>query len=553
MGATGAQEAGDAAIILFEQKKDQLNDVTTMDPTDDFTNTETFFDNLKTAFDTLVVPDPIDGSSVPLDIFEKTAEDEDNNPAYPFYAALHKEMETFKTTVVQNLQNLKGGIEELNEPETLNNARGGLNDVGEVVEQINDFKGDFYDYVDTGRTVFNGFQIGMIVYYAIMIFSTVAIIVGSILSILHGSKWWRFLTNFGCVFMGILMTLGFLLTGILLPLSVALIEACDLIKQENLEKDRGLFPEEVWEHVDLCFTGDGNMYRAKDLETKLSFASDSADGLNDTATYYDSDSNKMKYPVLEQQLEYYQNMYDKPYLALDKLKDGTIKIMSTSNDDEIVWSECKKFKDGLELSAAEFVTTASLCLPILRCESSHVIQINNRYVSNPNLLAEIQGYIAFAGEARDAIKNLIELLDNASPPLDPTTNSYRGSMDEDTKTNEMLGVMEAITKAGDLDKMNIQMRELKDGLREGLNCVYMQDSFGRVQETLCGDLIQRTVFTAVLLGVISCLSVVLSTIMVCSHRCFFQLSSNNKFAEVTPAPTSTVEPMKGSTDSVRNN
>jgi hypothetical protein len=232
-GIGEAKMMGMNALATFDSSTNELKDLAEITIESEFPSTDAFLFTLDDEigiFDAPVTDPTIAATgALTLDMFSKS------EGRYEITLDLKVEVEALKSDVYNNLKGLRDGAVEFKENDDLIiDAKRALDSIDRIEFEINSFRLNLYNYVDKARTGFKGFQIGMIVFYAVMILSSVLIAGGSVVSAFRGSKCWGCLGNIGCVLLGILMTLGFLIVAILYPLSAALIEACDELKQKTL-------------------------------------------------------------------------------------------------------------------------------------------------------------------------------------------------------------------------------------------------------------------------------------------------------------------------------
>jgi hypothetical protein len=203
-------------------------------------------------------------------------------------------------------------------------------------------------------------------------------------------------------------------------------------------------------------------------------------------------------------------------------------------EDEDAFNAAPKV-DVVDLDASNF------CLSITKCDFATTTNLESEITEKygASISSMIKKHILYADEVRKKANDLLNLLTRES-----TGNSYYKSIDDDMDNNGFKEFIDKALEIGDADEMAGQMSDLGQNLKKALSCEYMKESFGRVEESLCGDVIQRIVFTAVLLAVASCISVVISLTLVFGNRCFGTSNTRDTvFDASTPKPTSTVTPI----------
>lgn len=484
-----------------------------------FTNTPAFLTDFQNNLDsrTLKVTNPKDGTtqSVELTLLVK-------NPSTSKCAVveqLGKEVEAFKEDLIDTLDTMKGGITTLNTGNTISDARDALKTVEDFEGEINSIKSNLYDYADKGKQGFKGFRIGMIILYTFIMLSVFLVTVGSLVALCHASKWWRAMATIGCALQGVFMVLGFLLVAILHPASVAIIDVCDAVDLKKLSTtERGIFPESVWSEVKICLVEDGDLYAEKDLDQELDFASDSIEGLEEAKRLYDTGNNVMKYPVADELLKYIDDCMDKvPYNATSGIfTNGETGLEAPPNGDKIVWSGC----DGGDPTVDDTYLggPAGLCIPLVkfgRSVSSSVLTA--RYSSANSFITSLSNLVSYVHGVQDQLSYLKSQIIRTG-----SGNTYYDNMDTDTDDSGIEEMMQNLNSLTQLDDITKQMKTLSETLKNGLDCSYMKKTFGKVHDSLCGDFLQRFLFTAIILGIISSASVFLLIFNVCTNRLFNQ-------------------------------
>eukprot|EP00826_Nyctotherus_ovalis_P016532 TRINITY_DN1478_c0_g1_i1.p1 TRINITY_DN1478_c0_g1~~TRINITY_DN1478_c0_g1_i1.p1 ORF type:complete len:449 (-),score=65.07 TRINITY_DN1478_c0_g1_i1:242-1588(-) len=441
---------------------------------------------------------------------------------------------------------MKSAIATLNTGNTISDAKDALKTVEDFEGEISDIKKNLYDYADKGKEGFKGFRIGMIILYVLIMLSVFLIVVGSIVSLFHVSKWWRSMASIGCVLQGIFMVLGFLLVAVLHPVSVAIIDVCDAIDLNKLsDTERGILPQSVWDEVKICMIGDGDLYTEKDLDNNLEFATDSVEGLEETKRLYDNTNSAMKYPVADEILKYIDDCTNKiPYNATSGIfTNGETGLENPPNGDRIVWSGC----DGGDsvVDNNRLLDPTSLCIPLVKIDASVLTStLATRYGGNTPFVASLDNLINYVRSVQSVLGNLKNQIERAG-----SGSTYYDKMDADTQDSEIKTMMANLNSLTLFNEITTQMKTLDETLKNGLDCSYMKKTFGKVHDSLCGDFLQRLLFTAVLLGVISSASIFLLILNICTNRLFNQSkvgakeygTTNNS---IVPAPEMIKSPME---------
>ena len=213
--------------------------------------------------------------------------------SYPIYA----QHLLYKTGVYNSMKDLSAAAVKAKDSTSLNKATSSLNDVRTFKTQVTDFKNKIYDYGGQGDGVIAAAQIGFSVYYAVVMGCAIAMVVGIGLFVLCGCAKCRCISHLGWCLLAFFMIIGFLFGTLFFPISVVLVEACDLIKLSNLKEDRGIIPSSAWNEIGVCLSGDGDLYKKYELNTKIDFASQINTAFSLVTTLYDATANSLRYNI----------------------------------------------------------------------------------------------------------------------------------------------------------------------------------------------------------------------------------------------------------------
>lgn len=510
IGTDGLRNLGNEAIDKLGEDKEILNNIGKIDkPKDIFEQTDGFLKTLNpTDPEFGLVTNPKGEGNINIKVFDRLTDGDCS-----FVKKLKLEVENFKNIIVPALRGFINGAGEASTSDTLNEARSALETVKDFNGEIKDIKDDIYKYLDYGKTGFNWTRFGLLIYYALVISFIGLIFLGSVPVIMCSSKCCRCVNNLGCVLIMIFVVLGFLVTTILFLVSVMIIEGCDLIKPKNLKDDRGIIPSSVWDEIKICLVGNGDLYSEKGLGESLKFADESTEGLRQITLIYDPDAREMKYPVADEIIEEFENIaYKQPYLAnTDIFPTGDLNLGTVSTRDTIKWSGCDDPDPVVYPQYLE--TVSSICIPITACNAAtNRDAIKNRY-GNTHFADKLIRYIEFANDVKKEMKKALNKIKRGS------TDSYYYNMDTDTLSN---GVKNVAEKANEMKDITLEsMRSLGPELKDRLNCTFMQGSFTRIHDSFCGDFTQQVTFTALSMGLISSISLLLVITMVCINRRFY--------------------------------
>jgi len=521
IGSSGVKELGEEALISIDDNESTLIEIGMIEVDDDndrnFQATDKFLNELSLEPGTGQVTNPETGASgMKIQILEKI------DGEYPFVKILKEEVEEFKNGIVPSLIGLTEGAADATQEGTLDDVRSSLQNIEDFNEDVKGIKGNVYDFLDVIEIGFVLARIIMIIYYALIMAIIGIILLGSIFIIIYSSKWCRCINNLGCILLTIFIIIGFLLTALLFPISVVLIEGCDMLNPDKLEEN-GLIS--TLEEVEICLVGDGDLYTRKGLGDSLEFADQLAGGLDSVSLIYDGDN--MIYPAAEVLIEDYETIANKePYRASpDIFSTSDPKLGTIPNRDRIVWSGC----NGPEPTIPDSCINGDnpICISITKCAlniGGHKAAIEDRYGASSEFTRKLLNHIQFANEVKTEIEKVLNYIKR-----EVTTDSYYKKMDADTYSNRIKDVVVEVNRIDELDQFTEDMKMLSTKLREGLNCKFMKESLKRIHCSFCGDLTQQIAFTALFMGLISSISLLLVITMVCINRYFYvpQRKANN--------------------------
>jgi len=530
IGSSGVKELGDEALISLHDNESTLIKIGDIDVDEDDENnfplTDQFLDELNLESGTGNVRNPETGTpGMKIQILEKT------DGEYPFVKILKEEVEEFKDNIVPSLAGLTRGAADASEDGKLDDVRSSLKTIEDFNEEVKGIRGTVYDFLDIIEIGFVLARVVMVIYYALIMIFIGIILLGSIFVTMCSSKWCRCVNNLGCILLMIFIIIGFLLTSLLFPISVVLMEGCDMLNPDKLEKN-GLV--DTLEELEVCLVGSGDLYTEKGLGSDLEFADQVAGGLDSVALIYDG--TNMKYPAAKALIEDYKTIAnEEPYRAsTDIFPTSDLRLGSIPNGDRIVWSGC----NGPDQTIADSCINGNnpICISITKCtvdSGGDEAAIRARYQNNLGFADRLVNHIKFANDVKEEIGKVLNYIERDETATATTTttatgttvtataNTYYNKMDADTKNNRVKDVVTAVNEIEELDDLTEATKMLGVKLKDGLNCKFMKESLRRVHGSFCGNLIQLIAFAALFMGLISSISLLLVITMVCINRYFY--------------------------------
>eukprot|EP00826_Nyctotherus_ovalis_P064135 TRINITY_DN9402_c0_g5_i3.p1 TRINITY_DN9402_c0_g5~~TRINITY_DN9402_c0_g5_i3.p1 ORF type:complete len:580 (+),score=74.66 TRINITY_DN9402_c0_g5_i3:47-1741(+) len=529
---TIVDEASDALESVHGINVNNINDAATETALDSFEQTQNYvrtegaIANLITTYKDREVPNPQGGTAINIEILkgENIAE---------LFAPLYTEHVYFKEFVFPAMRGVHSGAESLVSPSTFTEAEEGLKSVGEVAEQIEKFQGDINDYTDMGDTPVKMSQLGMTIYYAVLIGSAGVGILGSALFVFCGCNGFRCVSNLGCVLLTILMVLGFLVAAVLMPVSVVFIEACDLIDVERLKKSHDIIPDDIWDELKVCLVGDGDIYTTKNLGATLAFANNALSGLNIINALYERNSPTdpscpLKYDYTQELVEKLEEMRNKrPDRACESAftAKNVDDLTGKCKDDHIVWDpeDCPTGTDQLNVASLTTLTADGGCFAIMADPANCKAHAEKRYGSACTISDTMEKFCDYAKNIYDKLGLLIIDISNKDK-----SDGFLNKLYEDNYDSK---VCEIVKATGEL---NTQLETLIDSLdtlganlKKELNCTFIKDGFMRVHDATCGNFGQSITVIGIFVGVISAISFISITSLVCVNRRFYRRKVQN--------------------------
>ena len=214
---------------------------------------------------------------------------------YPLYA----QQLLYMNDVYKSMSDLKSASTKAKDNTYLTKASNSLNNVRDFSSQARTLRTNIYDYADAGDKGIKAVEVGFTVYFAIGLSCGVAMVVGVVCFACCNCAKLRALSHLGWVLLGLLILLGFLFGALVFPVSVVLVEGCDIIKLSNLAQDRGLIPENVWKEMRVCLLENGDLYTKYNLSTQIDFAKNITDAFALVSALYNETTDSLRYNISE--------------------------------------------------------------------------------------------------------------------------------------------------------------------------------------------------------------------------------------------------------------
>ncbi len=514
-----------ASINSIEAKQSQFLDMANQPMgSNAFSSSQSVLDTIGTTYDesntgNWGVTSPVDGSSNYIVDMRRNwkSYSVSSSAAHPIYFQRYM----YQNVVFDQMKKLKDAANAVVQGDVFASARSALNEVNNAMSQINNLKKDVVDYIDKGDSPVDGINIGLSIYYAVIIACAGAMVVGILLTMLCGRC--GFLSHIGWFVLAILMIIGFIVSAVLFPFSVVFIEACDMIKLDNLADNHELIPQESWDQVSICLVGNGDLYTNYALDTKIGFAMDAMKAFDLVNQLYNNDKNQLVYNVTDAYVKELANIRDKKpgdaskalFTSQDLLKDAS----NNCQGDLVVWhtDDCA----GREALTTSGSSKSGLCVPIKSFTTSTIDSaIGSRYDS--------------CSTYRDKVKNLVKYADDLAPMLNSiindVNNNFINAMEQDNNEAKIKPLMKS---AYDL-KVSVEedINKLSKMLQNGLNCSFLRNSFDRIYLATCKYLSPALASLSIIIVLISLFSIFAIITAIYLHRMYYVIN-NKEFIQPT--------------------
>lgn len=205
--------------------------------------------------------------------------------------------------VCPGMAGLPSAAKDAASPSMVQNVRNSLTQVTDFINRATDIQSNIVKYTGYGDDYVSAVQIAFTVYYAIVLGCGCAMLAGTILFVFCNWAKCKCISHLGWCVIALLMILGFLLSTLLFPFSVILIEGCDMIKLSNLQAgDKGVIPDGAWEHIRVCFAGNGDLYTKYNLNTQIAFAMNATNAFSLINDLWDNDNSRLRYNITDSYL-----------------------------------------------------------------------------------------------------------------------------------------------------------------------------------------------------------------------------------------------------------
>jgi len=426
-----------------------------------------------------------------------------------------------------SMDGVSKAIEEISDGETLSAARSDLESIEEFKKELESVRDSIKDPLDSGDTPIKLVQLAMSIYYAVIIGCSSITVLGSILLALCKCNEWRCVSNLGCLILTFLMILGFLLTAVLMPVSVVLIELCDVIELKNLKEDPSIIGEEAWNELKICLDGDGNIYREKGLENSIEFAKDGEEGLTLIRELHDKDAEpcQVKYNYTEAMIKELDKIIDEnpQKAAPNAFGTNSPSILNRQCGDQIVWNgdDCTLEK----ITPGNRGQEGALCFHIASLSTTCGDYITNRYRPKCESFADnLEKLCNYHVRLKTVLGELKTEIERYTPSAFLVTSSipFEAVMDEENYYLGICKIMEVMGGASaTVAVLDNAISNLGGELEDDLNCEFLKDSFNRVHIAICGSLIQNFTSIAFFLGIISAITFISMAFLICVNRRFY--------------------------------
>ena len=423
---------------------------------------------------------------------------------------------------------------------------GGFDDINDALDAINDFEGqikdlrdDIDDMLDFGNSPVKIAQLAMTIYYAVIIGCSSITILGSIFLALCKCNEWRCMNTFGCLILTLLMILGFLLTAVLMPVSVVLIEVCDVFELENLKEDRSIINQDTWDELKICLDKDSSISSKFGLDEKIESFKDAEEGAKEISEIYDdaeepgNEKCRVKYNHAQKMITELKRIRDESpeEAAPDAFMHNSPSILNEQcPNNKIVWFEEECGTMSI-VSADNPFSEPNTCFPIASlCDNCDDYTDSNACASFPCTGLPCSDFLERLEHLCDYYKGLEKKIDDLILHIErkedsgglsaSVSNSFKSAMDEDNYKMEICQVMGDLgASEKGLSGFGEALADLSDYLEE-FDCSFVQGNYNRVHIAICGSFVQNFTSTAFFLGIISAITFISMVFLICVNRKF---------------------------------
>jgi len=464
------------------------------------------------------------GKNLELDILY------DNPTGDELFAYLDAEIKTYKH-IYTLMPYLVDAAESL-EPGRLCNIDDTLDGMNDFDGQVKDWRHGIHDMLDSGDTSIKIAQFVMTIYYVVIIGCCSITVLGPIFLAFRKSDEWRRMSNLGCLILTLLMIVGFLLTAVLMPISVMFIEICEVTELENLKKDPGIIDQKAWNQLRICLDEDYRTPSKFILDKKIDALRNAQEGTKEISEIYDNKAGnrecKVKYNHAEKMITKLKEIRDKnpEAAAPNSFPNSLSSLNKQSLDDEIVWFE-EECKTENIIGKTNSIPDRGACFPIASLGNDCKTHVG-RYSTNSSCtefsttLHHLCDY--YNGLERiitDLIKE-IERKPDYVPSQDGTIdNHFKSAMDRNNHELKICQLTEDLgTSEEGLSRFGKILGDLCDYL-EDLGCGLFKYSYNRVHTAACESFVQNFTSIVLSLGIISISIFIFLVFLICVNRRFY--------------------------------
>jgi len=485
--------------------------------TNEFTASADVVNAMSTEFDisnnNYLVTDPRDGTSKFKVDIRNNWKDYQSSSSQMY--EIFTQRIVYKEVVFKQMSDLKTAASQASQSKELDSAASSLDSVSSFTSDIDSIKSDIYDYAKAGDDYVPYVQLAFTIFYAVVLSCSAIMVTGTVLFAFCKCNKCRCIGHIGWGIQTLFMILGFLLATVMFPVSVVLIDACDLITLESLSTNSKLIPADVWDQVGICLTGNGDLYKKYKLDETVGFAAKSMSAFDTVDALYDSTKQSLRYNYTDAFVAKADNWRDKDCAAAASSIFSTRNLLQEASGnckgDLIVWGKDACTSSGSRpILTPDGSTNGGLCVPIRTYTSSNIdTALGTRYDG--------------CSEYKTKVKNLVKYGEDLAAMVDKMkeqTNSFTAAMDSD---NNVAKIKPLMAQAADLKaKVGDEITSLTKTLQTGLNCLFLRDTYDRLYVSICGYFTPMLASLALTIVLISLLNIIAIITLTCVNRKFWE-------------------------------
>lgn len=236
-----------------------------------------------------------------------------------FSNPIHLQRNLFQTTIYNSMSNLVAAAKNAMSGSTFTQAENSLNSINlaDPIKKVND---KLKDYLKKADDQIDRVVLGFALFYAIIMICSIMMILGTVGFAFCSCLKCRCLIHTGWIIMGLLMIIGFGLSMVTVPVFVVLTDVCGILPISTVVTVGQAIAGKDWDYINVCLTGDGDLYKKYDLASKLDFIKDISNAIELVGSIYDQPTDSLKKNITDayvvQVILFYRFIYRLLYIEI---------------------------------------------------------------------------------------------------------------------------------------------------------------------------------------------------------------------------------------------